>query len=939
MKKKLVVLLAIVLVLFTLSAVACEDVHTHDYVEVAAKTPTCTQKGNALYYTCTGCSQLFDADKKPIDAIPEIDAGHTYVEHTACEAKCEQAGNPLYYTCANCNVIFDADKKVIEKNPEIAALGHDYVNHAAVSANCTEGGNDEYYTCKNCSVIFDADKKVIDKVPTTTALGHDYVNHAVVSANCTEGGNDEYYTCKNCSVIFDASKKVIEAIPTTDAKGHTYTWSSDSELGVSTLKCHCGDVKGSVKVKLADSERVLIDVDNINLDMSVILAKFGEGITLKSITLGENTITDLTTIETVIKQLPHGDHDVTLAVAIGDSVTTDVTLPIRLAHTISTVDELKALYTVTDHETYSNPTVGGTLNAEGNGIATVDWYVLTADIDGANRLGGTTEYGNSDESWYTSGRYVQGFIGVFDGQGHTIKNFKIIGHGFFGHVGRGTIKNVNFDNITLADGDTCLIGKLVDSTIENVEVSNITIGTLSVNSGILGYHQFFSATLKDVDIDLTGVTTATNVFVKENTTAEGFDATSFENVTVKLDSTSGIKLFANTSATDTLDGVTVSFVPFTVEIPTANTEEFYYTGSAQTYTLATSDWYTISGNVQTEVGTHTVTVSLRKLAGITWTDGTTEDKTFTFEIKAFTDDMVKTYADAFVAKVTALGTPVYPRDIAAIQSVLADYNALHERVKAHESVVTAKATLDNYKTECDKWEELTYTYGTDHIVNAFSGYDSYYLVIYNPTDADAKFYYAGNADSWAGTGNTTLSANSWTQVVYTDAFASAGGAYCYVNDDKGKTLGIAGNGWILKIYGKKVASGTVTVALSVGGTVDAEIEGGGSLKVLSVTVLAGQQYLDGWGHMTADQIDKLKKYSNVYVYIYNPLETDVAFYLQDENVWAGHCRTTLKAQSWTKVTLDLSTIPAGYGVFVDVEYKPESNSTGWMISDFYGTAE
>lgn len=894
MKKKLVALLAIVLVLFTLSAVACEDVHTHEYVEVAAKTPTCTQKGNSLYYTCTGCSQLFDADKNPIDAIPEIDAGHTYVEHTACEAKCEQAGNPLYYTCANCNVIFDKDKNVIEKIPEIAVLGHDYVNHAEVPANCTEGGN------------------------------------------------DEYYTCSRCSVIFDATKNVIEAIPTTTAKGHTYTWNGDSETGSSVLKCHCGDVKGSVKVALDDSERVLIDVDDVNFDTSAILAKFGEGLTLKSITLGNNTITDLTTIETVIKQLPHGDHNVTLAVAIGDSATTEVTLPIRLAHTISTVEDLKKLYTVTNHETYSNLTVGGTTDAEGNSIATVDWYVLTADIDGANRLGGITEYGNSDESWYTSGRYVQGFIGVFDGQGHTIKNFKILGHGFFGHVGRGTIKNVNFDNITLADGDTCLIGKLVDSTIENVKVSNITVlGTPSVNSGILGYHQFFSATLKDVEIDLSDVTTATNVFAKENTTADGFDATSFTNVTVKLNSTSGIKLFADTSVIDGISGVTVSFVPFTVDVPTANNDEFYYTGSAQTYTLATSDWYTISGNVQTEVGTYTVTVSLRKFAGITWADETTTDKTFTFEIKEFPTEMVETAAQAFVAKVTALGTPVYPRDIAAIQSVLADYEGLNDLVKAHDSVVAAKATLDGYKTECDKWEEVPYTFAPSQTLNSLSG-DEYYLVIYNPTDTnDVDFYYAGKiGETWTAGQHTKLAAKSWTQATYEKTFANAGGMYFYVGNDHTKFI-TEGSGWILKIYQKKPASGTTSVALAVNGTTDDATHG----KVLSLSnyvLNATQLSFYEKELFTATELANLAEHKNdsLHFYLYNPCAEGVTvdFVLTDRTDWWPLVNKVTLSTGWNKITLSEvfdSTNCMTTGAEIIISHAEGEIASGWMMTDVY----
>lgn len=50
--------------------VACG--HTHDYVLVEAKEATFTENGNQAYYKCSGCELLFDADKNPIDSIPEI---------------------------------------------------------------------------------------------------------------------------------------------------------------------------------------------------------------------------------------------------------------------------------------------------------------------------------------------------------------------------------------------------------------------------------------------------------------------------------------------------------------------------------------------------------------------------------------------------------------------------------------------------------------------------------------------------------------------------------------------------------------------------------------------------------------------------------------------------------------------------------------------------
>ena len=67
--------------------------------------------------------------------------------------------------------------------------------------------------------------------------------------------------------------------------------------------------------------------------------------------------------------------------------------------------------------------------------------------------------------------------------------------------------------------------------------------------------------------------------------------------------------------------------------PAADNTAFTYTADEQTYTLAASPDYTISDNtVQTNVGDYTILVSLNDTANTEWTDGTTEEKAYTFTI-------------------------------------------------------------------------------------------------------------------------------------------------------------------------------------------------------------------------------------------------------------------------------------------------------------------
>ncbi|MBR0174068.1 MAG: hypothetical protein IJQ22_01010, partial [Bacteroidales bacterium] len=133
------------------------------------------------------------------------------------------------------------------------------------------------------------------------------------------------------------------------------------------------------------------------------------------------------------------------------------------------------------------------VNTVNNGEAPIRWMnskmevELQADIDLA-----------SVENWTpigkvvtTNGNYASSvksesgnpFTGVFDGGGHTIKNFKATATledqetwGLFGYIDHATIKNLNVEaDVTLSANGTAdagvVVGTAAFSTIENVKVS------------------------------------------------------------------------------------------------------------------------------------------------------------------------------------------------------------------------------------------------------------------------------------------------------------------------------------------------------------------------------------------------------------------------------------------------------------------------------------
>lgn len=80
---------------------------------------------------------------------------------------------------------------------------------------------------------------------------------------------------------------------------------------------------------------------------------------------------------------------------------------------------------------------------------------------------------------------------------------------------------------------------------------------------------------------------------------------------------------------------TVNVSPRMVDIPNNNQATFLYNGEPQTYEIYIPEdsLFTVSGNVQTEVGVYTVFVKLKDVVNYRWTDSTSATKLYTFMIK------------------------------------------------------------------------------------------------------------------------------------------------------------------------------------------------------------------------------------------------------------------------------------------------------------------
>ncbi len=136
-----------------------------------------------------------------------------------------------------------------------------------------------------------------------------------------------------------------------------------------------------------------------------------------------------------------------------------------------------------------------------------------------------------------------------------------------------------------------------------------------------------------------------------------------------------------------------------VDAPEADTA-FTYNGEVQTYTLAESEYYTISDNTtQTNAGNYTVTVALKDKDNTVWNDGTADDKEYTFIIAKA--ELTVT-AESYTIKVGE-ALPTYAYDVAGLVNneqlpidATISCTADGKTAGTYDIVVSGAAESDNY---------------------------------------------------------------------------------------------------------------------------------------------------------------------------------------------------------------------------------------------------
>jgi len=238
---------------------------------------------------------------------------------------------------------------------------------------------------------------------------------------------------------------------------------------------------------------------------------------------------------------------------------------------------------------------------------------------------------------------------------------------YYTYSGSGT--NVGDYDVTVAlDNDThgnSLIWVSVDpespdtASFDVEDAFSITPAavTLSFNDNNEGYTSAFGSALANIEVSASGL------FGNDSLGTLGYSVVDNQNAAVaNFGSTTPIGTYTltttyttpNANYTVTTDTADYVITKKQVTKPTEVTTAFVYSGSEQTYTLATSSDYTITGTTaKTDAGSNDITIALNDKANTEWAtnDGTTDIVyTFTIAPKAVTlsfNDNNEGYTSAF----------------------------------------------------------------------------------------------------------------------------------------------------------------------------------------------------------------------------------------------------------------------------------------------------
>lgn len=216
------------------------------------------------------------------------------------------------------------------------------------------------------------------------------------------------------------------------------------------------------------------------------------------------------------------------------------------------------------------------------------------------------------------------------------------------------------------------------------------------------------------------------VFVADTETEyrwNGSDRTNLDNwVAIK---TSANQIFIEKDDYEALTSYTTDALYFVYEARTTvdKPEDETITYDGETYTLESTDAYTVTGDGGSDVGTYTFTVTLN--SGYEWSDGTDDDLTITYTIEYTTVDKPESKRI------------VYDGDTYALESTDA-YTVVGDGGSAIGTYTFTVTLNDNYEWSDGTFDELTIIYTIAETSDWYFG-DTFPIVFSDGSSTEWEF--------------------------------------------------------------------------------------------------------------------------------------------------------------------------------------------------------
>lgn len=936
------------------------DALGHAYVLQAEKGGTCVEKGEISHYTCENCDKLFNLNRQEITSIEgsldETNHAHnatvvvqtqpTKVTYKAGEAF-DPTGMVAVYKCEAC------DGEVIDAR----YLTYTYETEGATAFTL----GDTKVTAQFGGVSFDiavtVEKGQVEITGVEAAYETVCGQAPQINAVCSIADLEIIVKYYDGETEIDASQMVagtaytakVSVAETADVLGaevtatvnvtHGYVWETVDDADVLVCQCVCGAAKD---YRIIDNQIIFVDDTDMSLDLSKLVVGTN-AYTVKSIqqvlTLNNHEKVDIVGVnEDMVYTFDVNSYEKTPTQEGEDVVYyTPYDLVLEIVFQFEDGNErsvtLISKYVekvIRNAEDLS--TVMYTDDPDASGVTTNGYYVLADDIDAS----GLT-LAASQPCWNAH----SGFVGIFDGNGHTISNLTIPAwhQGLFGAIGyNGRIQNVSFDNVTLGDGSYLLAFAMRNASLKDVNVSF----ALESASFLVAYTANAS-TLENVNVHTCkGINP---FFIDEdpaNELPEGVALSYYKYYTVTFDTVGG-------NAIDSVEVTTGKKVAMPAN-PVKESEEFDYVFLG---------WY-LDG------------------AAYDFNAAVTEDIT----LVAQWEEKEKITPDDVIAKIAVLPDEVTMPDhiyfVARIREAQAAYKDLPAEVQAQvtnyaklESLLDDISGYNTVYTQSTVGVDVIPSYVPGGFASAVGGSasirqdDLYGNVLTVTSDAEGKAAVQFNNFPSVNKYNKiyiiirTIGASC--DIYLSDGIINDGWGADWKNTWSMSGFWVNDGSWDIKaidvsteIFKSEWALGLRTNTNGVSfeiadiiGSYEAESNTGltfGNFVDSGTTNEHGTVYnlTQGWtdnyafgAFNTNALVNAAAGFDYLTFWIYNPTDSVSTFYFNEDGTWTRRDVQDLAAQSWTQVIISADLIAINADVLQYVCVSSGANAAGWQISPIF----